>query len=383
MAESNPPGFLQNAGATHTAEQTRTWLSILLAGQNASTSLIARGGVVNGRGNSLATTQTGSPSMAVIVKSGQAFVPGTEGSKQGCYGVQNDADVTLSIAAAHATLNRIDIVCFKVQDTAYSGVTNSSSLVVVTGTPASSPVAPSAPANSITLSQVAVAAAVTSIVNANITDKRTWLAAGMIPATSATRPGAGLVTPGQVIFETDTLKYSYTPDGGTTWNDYTPLYRARTILGSAQATITFTSIPSNLRTLKARIRAKAVTAVGNIQVQVNNNTGANYSYHQLVANDTTTGAENNTAQTSGVCGVAAQAANEFLASELIFPAWDQTGRLQWVFTGATRNGASSYVRSGGGNFAVAGPYTRLDFTLQSGSGNFDVGTCIELEGTYA
>jgi len=220
VTEYNPPGWLQNSGSTNTAQQLRSYVQTLSAGAISSGTLTGRGGVNMSIGNKLLVTQTGSPSMAVIVKSGCAMIPGSEAGSQGCYEVQNDADVTLSITAAHPTLPRIDIVCFKVQDAAFSGVTNSCSLVVVAGTPAGSPVAPSAPANSLVLANVAVAAAAASIVNANITDKRVQLAAvgGIIVCTSTTRPAAGTIPIGQAIYETDTNLLRTTPDGGTTWS---------------------------------------------------------------------------------------------------------------------------------------------------------------------
>ncbi len=234
MAVINPPGWLQNAGATHTAEEQRNWASLLLAGTGGSGSLLPLGGVHPTLGFELVTTQTGSPSMAVIVRSGHAVIPGSEGAKQGCYFVMNDADVTLSISAAHATLPRIDSVVFKVQDSQYSGVTNASSLVVVTGTPAGSPAAPTLPANAIEISRVAVGAAVTSITNANITDRRRYYAGlgGVISCTSTTRPAAPTAMAGQLIFETNTNQLMITPDDGTTWlivwtsvwTPYTPIW---------------------------------------------------------------------------------------------------------------------------------------------------------------
>lgn len=218
MTVANPPAFLQNAGATHTAEQFRNWLSMTYAGKNGATSLIPRGGVNPALGSVLQVTQTGSPSMAVIVKSGHAIIPGTLGSKQGGYSVFNDADVTLSIAAAHASLNRIDSVVFKVEDSAYSGANNTSSVVVVTGTPASSPSAPVLPDNSLELARVSILANDTSITNGEITDKRFYLAGsgGMIVCTNATRPAGTTVVEGQTIYETDTDSvFAY---DGTTWN---------------------------------------------------------------------------------------------------------------------------------------------------------------------
>lgn len=239
MTVVNPPGWLQNAGATHTAAQMRTYVGgLLIPGSTGTT--VANGGVNPSLGNRLQVTQTGSPSMAILVRSGVAWVPGTESGTQGSYGVMNDADVTLSIATAHATLPRIDIVVFKVEDSQYSGSNNQASLAVVTGTPAGSPSAPSAPVNSITLAQVAVAAAASSITNANISDRRSMLTAsgGVFVCTSSTRPTN--VLEGQTIYETDTDSiYSYDGSSWTvvwtkswmSWASYTP-----TVTGGGSAT---------------------------------------------------------------------------------------------------------------------------------------------------
>jgi hypothetical protein len=248
MAIINPPGFLQNAGATHTAEQVRDWHALLVAGKTGSTSLVARGGVHPSLGNALSVTQTGSPSMAVIVKSGLAAVPGSEGTKQGIYSCLNDADVTLSIAAASATLNRIDIVCVKVEDQAYSGSVNAASLVVVTGTPAASPSAPTAPNNSIVLAQVSIVANDTSITNSEITDKRFYLAAtgGIIICSSTTRPAAGTVSAGQVAYETDSTSLIVTDNDGTTWRKIGP----KGCIARVQRTTTYSSTGAEVGVLR-------------------------------------------------------------------------------------------------------------------------------------
>lgn len=208
MSAINPPGFLQNAGATHTAAQMRTWMATLQAGNySAATTLRTRGGVHPSLGNQLAVTQAGSPNMTVLVDTGVCSIPGTESSTQGNYFAGNDASVTLSISAAHATLPRIDIVVVNIRDAAYSGASNDSQIQVVTGTPAASPAVPTAPNNSITLAQVAVGAAVTSIVNANITDTRTYMASvgGIIPIRNiAAAPTSAEMVEGQLLWAMDT-----------------------------------------------------------------------------------------------------------------------------------------------------------------------------------
>jgi hypothetical protein len=175
MTVLNPPDWLQNAGATHAASVMRSTVGALSGPAFSAASLIPKGGVHPDLGNKLQVTQTGAPSLAVIVKSGVAWIPGTESPTQGAYGVINDADVTLSLTTAHATLPRIDRIVFKVEDSQYSGSNNTSSLAVVTGTPAGSPAAPSTPANAISLATVMVVALDTTIVNADITDTRTYM----------------------------------------------------------------------------------------------------------------------------------------------------------------------------------------------------------------
>lgn len=258
MAAINPAFALQNAGATHTAANDRMMLSGLGAGIRAATSLIGRGGVNPMAGGVMAVTQTGSPSMGVIVASGIVYIPGTEGSVQGTYAATNDANVTLSISAAHATLPRIDIVVAKVEDEFYSGVTNAWSLVVVTGTANVSPTVPTAPANSVTLGQVAVAANATSITNANITDKRPFFTAsgGIIPCTSSTKPALNTISEGQGIYLTDTGDLQFKQSGAyatrsvnTTFTSYTP---------------TWTSVTGTNPAIGNGVRTAKYTRIGNV-----------------------------------------------------------------------------------------------------------------------
>lgn len=161
MTVQNPPIFLQ--GGSHPAEDTRRALE----------AIIGRGleGIVQSTDMSVA--ENGTPNMSVDVAGGQAFIQGTEGTYQAAYFVENRGTTNLTISASDPTNPRIDLVVAKIEDSAYSGATDAWSLAVVTGTPAGSPSAPTAPDNSITLAQVAVAASATSITNANITDTRT------------------------------------------------------------------------------------------------------------------------------------------------------------------------------------------------------------------
>lgn len=182
-----PPGWLQNAGNTHTAAQLRQYLTGLLSGAALTTpDMRARGGVSNHHGGKFAVSQTASPSMAVLVKSGIAVIPNSQSTAGGTYFVTNDADVTLAVAASHATLGRKDLVVINVRDTAYSGGSNDVQLQVVTGTPAASPVNPAMPNNALLLAVINVVAASTTVVNANIDEERSFFAAngGVVPIVS-------------------------------------------------------------------------------------------------------------------------------------------------------------------------------------------------------
>lgn len=162
MALRTPPSWLQNG--THPAENDRLTTHSLI---------FSTGGVADV--SSMKVSQTATPSMAVAVSAGHAIIPGTQTATQGFYAAYNDASTNVTIAAASPTLPRIDRIVVTVQDAYYGGTANNQVIFqAVTGTPAGSPVAPAAPANSLTLALVAVAANAASILNADITDSRTY-----------------------------------------------------------------------------------------------------------------------------------------------------------------------------------------------------------------
>ena len=158
MALRTPPSWLQNG--SHPAENDRLTMQAIVS----STGTIGS--------SSLAVTQNGTPNMSVNIASGWAGIVGTYQSNMGTYIVFNDATVNATIATANPTNPRIDLVCLTVSDAFYTGSTNTVAVNVVTGTAAVSPAVPATPTNSIVLAQIAVAAATTSIVTANITDRR-------------------------------------------------------------------------------------------------------------------------------------------------------------------------------------------------------------------
>jgi hypothetical protein len=159
MALRTPPSWLQNG--SHPAENDR------LTAQ----ALWRTSGIVGS--TDLQVTQNATPGMTVYVTSGWAAIVGTTQTNMGTYVAYNDATTTLTITAANATNPRIDIVVVTVSDSYYTGSTNTVAFQVIAGTPAVSPAAPSVPANSLLLANIAVAANATQILNANITNVAT------------------------------------------------------------------------------------------------------------------------------------------------------------------------------------------------------------------
>lgn len=120
-------------------------------------------GVYENVGGALQVMASATPDMNVNVQTGRAII----NSKW----VENDAVEILPITAAHATLNRWSAVVIQCDMT-----NRKISIITIDGTPASSPTKPqitnSATIMQMCLAYVYVAARVTSITQANITDTR-------------------------------------------------------------------------------------------------------------------------------------------------------------------------------------------------------------------
>lgn len=154
------------------------------ASPSGSTGIAARPGVRYGTGSPLLVQA--SSGMAITVNAGVAFVQGTASATAGMYTCCLDTTATLTVATSDPTNPRIDNVICQITDV---GTSSSTTVVTLqTGTPAPSPVAPTLPANSLLLAQVAVGAGVSSISSGNITDKRVYTASsgGIVPMANTT-----------------------------------------------------------------------------------------------------------------------------------------------------------------------------------------------------
>lgn len=201
-------------GFSYSPEEDRLLLSNLLGGPRAtftpSTTLGNRPGHGVVRLTDLAVTQDGTPGMRVLVAAGSAFIAGSSNAEQGSYAVRNDAGMVVNLAASDATQRRNDIVVARITDADYSGSTRTFTIEIVQGTlysgahnPANDPVLP---ASCLALARVQVAAADTSITNAEITDLRQFISplSTLRRGTSVQRSTAIDLENGDKWFETDT-----------------------------------------------------------------------------------------------------------------------------------------------------------------------------------
>jgi hypothetical protein len=220
VAAVSPASYIQ--GAAHSAASERLTFGSLLVPGSITDPLATRGGVrpygssVLG---SMRVTATGTPDNKSNVAAGSVVIPATTG---GAYIGHNDAALAITHNAAHATLDRWDLVVAQVRDAEAGGVDNDFNIVAIAGTPAGSPVVPALPINSYELARIMIrdlasTGGSTIIASGDITDMRTPTATvGGILAIPAS--ALSLVTPylGQPVWKTDTKELVIW--NGTAWD---------------------------------------------------------------------------------------------------------------------------------------------------------------------
>lgn len=144
-----------------------------------------RSGVAGGAGLAV-SPGTG---MNVLVQPGSFVVANSTNALYGGYASTLPSQATLSVATSDPTNARIDLVVALVSDTGTSA--SFGAVEIITGAPAPSPSAPTAPANSLTLAQLLVPAGTTVITSGLLTDLRqyTVAAGGVVKAVKGSVSG--------------------------------------------------------------------------------------------------------------------------------------------------------------------------------------------------
>lgn len=164
----NPPWLDGITFASQDARLTLVAALLASAGSTGTTGIAARPGVRPGVGAPLFVQAASG--MNITVNNGLAFVQGTAALDAGIYPVCLDTTTTLTVSTADPTNPRIDNVCLTILDN--GDATSTFVVQIQAGTPASSPVAPTLPGNSLLLATIQVNASATSITTGNITDQR-------------------------------------------------------------------------------------------------------------------------------------------------------------------------------------------------------------------
>lgn len=165
MAVVSYPEFLQTR--TYDAQDLRMLVDQMQFGEG-----------VMGRDDFRVIQRVAGANMSVDIEPGDVFVRGDDVARQGFYRVVNDARANLAIAAAHATLPRLDQIVARVYDSSVTGSSDIPALESIAGTATGGATldnrtgAASLPAGACLLADVLVAAADTSITTAEIRTRR-------------------------------------------------------------------------------------------------------------------------------------------------------------------------------------------------------------------
>lgn len=218
--------------------------------------------------------------------------------------------------------------------------------------------------------------------NGYLTYKSGWQPVGTVVCTSSTRPTPAET--GRHIYETDTkrcLVYD-----GSSWLTAGP-YRVTTVLGSTTASVTFSSIPTTLKTVRLTVTARGDNAgvYQDLVLRIGGDSGANYRYAGNYMQDTALGGFNASAQTSARVGFvccATVVAGQFTTAEAVFQGWNSphannlTAVVRSGFTGTV----GGHMLTWHGTLTYHGSNAYTSLTILPAAGSFVTGSQFCLEG---
>jgi hypothetical protein len=156
--------------------------------------------------------------------------------------------------------------------------------------------------------------------------------------------------------------------GGAALTNYESI--ATVTLGSAQSSITFSSIPSTYTHLQIRGTTKSTSGLVSSFVNFNSDTGSNYSQHQLIGDGATASASGNGSATAFYANIFTNTANNYGATVIDILDYANTNKYKTVRTlsGYDANG-SGYVTLRSGLWQSTSAITNIVFSPSGG--NYD------------
>lgn len=338
------------------------------------------------------------PNMTVKVGSGTAkadyYCVAGDVAGQGNYLVRLDvATQTMTIDAADASQSRTDEIYLVVRDNAYDASARAlPQLGYRKGDLGGANPGPDASWKaSALLGRVAVAAAATTITNANITDQRVQSSSGAISATLVDAKGDLIVattndTVTRVAVGTNghLLTADSAQSAGVKWSLPSATLLAETYLASPAASITFAAIPQTHKHLLLVFRAIQDTATTRtVGARFNNDSGNSYDTQFMEAAGTgvTSGRFQNASITEvGVSGSDSVGSSSSI-NECMIPDYTATNWYKMTTARSSFMGLATDIKiwTAGGRWVNTAAINTITLVL-AGGGNFAATTRVSLYG---
>ena len=377
------PAYIASAGFQHPATLDRNLIEGLLGDRQGA---FRYGQFV---------VSTGVGTRAVQVSTGRYHVIGTENAQQGGYFAWSDTVDTFLLAAGVGN-PRIDTLLLRIHDNQYGTIpgTPGSYFEVVQGVAAGSPTArPNSdfnvggsfyvPGAWARIADCRVNVGDTSIPGGQIANVGNYVRHnGWTICASTVRPSDPVINDRIYEFDT-TMRRRW---NGSVWEQCEP-WTAFNTLGATTASVTFSSIPTTLKTVRltCTVRQDNASVYQDLVFRIGGDTGSNYRYAGQFVQNVTPGGFVAAAQTSARIGFVNGTlvdAGTFTTAEALFQGWNSphannlTALVRSGFTGVA--GGNNLLWHGQATYHGSNAYTSI--TIFPIAGSFIAGSQFVLEG---
>jgi hypothetical protein len=208
---------------------------------------------------------------------------------------------------------------------------------------------------------------------------------GILPPRMTTTQQNNISTPAQGLTIYNTTANQLSTYNGTGWMAGTITLISSQILAGAVATVTFSAIPQIYNQLKVIMsgRTSDAATASNIRMQLNGDTGANYTSQYINASNAGVAANSFASNVSFVPAFFMSntaAANYASSTEILFPSYKNTTFFKtFISSNSYSTAALPNSSQHSGSWANTSAITSISFFSQGG-GNFMIGSEFELYG---